>query len=373
MNSNEHRKHKKLAKAVSGHFHKNEWAILGTDCNSIKAISDSLSLSQSNLKSIYIDADHADEATSFFSKDGKMLVNSNYHMLNDEYGIQMQCNEADFVIVNGNHYRAGKQIVVIDKEKEGSLLRRISDCSNVEMILVKNNTELFPFVKSLLGETLTTIPVFELDDVKGYTDYFSKQFNERKPELTALILAGGESKRMGEDKSQLEYYGMPHEQFVAKMISEMGIKPIISKQEGYKGKQEFPVLRDVLTGMGPFGAICTAMMHKPNSAWLVIACDLPFVTKDLINILIKNRDISKFATTLKAKGKEFPEPLITIYEPKAYQRFLELMSRGVSCPRKVIINSDVKIVEMEDEKWIKNVNTPEEYKEVLNQIGNESY
>ena len=310
MISNEHKKHTKLAKTVSGHFHKNEWSILGTDCNTIKSISDTLSLSLSNLKSIYIDADHADDVSSYFSKDGKMTINSNFHMLNDEFEIQMQCNEADFVLVNGNHYRAGKQIIVVDKEKEGSLLRRISDCNNIEMILVKNKTEIFPFLKSMLGDN--KIPIFELDDVKSYTEYFAKLYNERIPELTAFVLAGGESKRMGEDKSQLDYYGIPHEQYVAKMISEMGVKPIISKQQGYKGKQEFPILRDVITGMGPFGAICTAMMHKPNSAWLVIACDLPFITKDLISKLISNRDISKFATTLKAKSKDFPEPLITI-------------------------------------------------------------
>ncbi|NNC86108.1 MAG: NTP transferase domain-containing protein [Bacteroidia bacterium] len=372
VNSNEHNKHPKLAQAVTGHFHKNEWSILGTDCTTIKSISETLTLSQSKLKAIYVDADHDDENTTFYSKSGKMMVNCNFHMLNDEYGIQMQCNEADFVLVNGNHYRASKQIIVVDKEKEGSLLRRISDCNNVEMILVKNNTELFPFLKSMLGENATNIPVYDIDDVKGYTDYFAKQFNERRPEVTALILAGGESKRMGEDKSQMDYHGMPHELYTAKLTSDMGFKTIISKQEGYKGTQEYPILRDKLTGMGPFGAICSAMMYNPNTAWLVISCDLPFVNKELINTLIKNRDISKFATTVKAINKEFPEPLITIYEPKAYQRFLELMSRGVSCPRKVIINSDVKVVELEDERLIQNVNTPEEYKDALNDIGNET-
>ena len=90
MISNEHKKHTKLAKAVSGHFHKNEWAVLGTDCNTIKSISDSLSLSLSNLKTIYIDADHDDDASSYFSKDGKMTINSNFNMLNAEFEIQMQ-------------------------------------------------------------------------------------------------------------------------------------------------------------------------------------------------------------------------------------------------------------------------------------------
>ena len=61
------------------------------------------------------------------------------------------------------------------------------------------------------------------------------------------------------------------------------------------------------------------------------------------------------------------EPLITIYEPKAYPILLQYLAQGYSCPRKMLINSEVEIVEVDD-AVIRNVNTPEEYESALNEI-----
>jgi molybdopterin-guanine dinucleotide biosynthesis protein A len=87
----------------------------------------------------------------------------------------------------------------------------------------------------------------------------------------------------------------------------------------------------------------------------------------VIDLLLKNRNPSKAATTIKGKGKQFPEPLITIWEPKSYKLLLNYLSQGYSCPRKVLINSDVEIIEIEDE-FIRNINTPEEFKAAHKEI-----
>ena len=57
------------------------------------------------------------------------------------------------------------------------------------------------------------------------------------------------------------------------------------------------------------------------------------------------------------------EPLVTIWEPKSYPILLSYLAQGYSCPRKVLINSEVEIVEVADE-LICNVNTPEEFEQV---------
>jgi len=122
---------------------------------------------------------------------------------------------------------------------------------------------------------------------------------------------------------------------------------------------ETEVIEDVFLGLGPFGAICSAFQHDPNVAWLVLATDLPYVDESLIRKLLESRDPSKVATAVKGTKKEFPEPLVTIWEPKAYPVMLQFLTQGISCPRKVLINSDVKLVETDD-AYIYNVNTPEE-------------
>ena len=93
---------------------------------------------------------------------------------------------------------------------------------------------------------------------------------------------------------------------------------------------------------------------------MVLATDVPFVDDEVIQLLLKNRNPSKVATAIKGKGKEFVEPLITIYEPKAYPVLLQYLAQGYSCPRKMLINSDVEIIEVDD-SLIRNINTPEEF------------
>ena len=126
-------------------------------------------------------------------------------------------------------------------------------------------------------------------------------------------------------------------------------------------------ITDTFIGLGPFGAICSAFQQNPDSAWLVLATDVPFVNDEVIQQLLKHRNPSKVATTIKGKDKKFPEPLITIWEPKSYTLLLNYLAQGYSCPRKILINSDVEIVEVDDD-FIRNINTPEEYKSAYKEI-----
>jgi molybdopterin-guanine dinucleotide biosynthesis protein A len=102
---------------------------------------------------------------------------------------------------------------------------------------------------------------------------------------------------------------------------------------------------------------------------LVLATDLPFVNTELIELLLSKRNPSKIATAIKGKGKEFVEPLITIYEPKAYPILLQYLAQGYSCPRKPLINSDVEIVEVDDD-LIRNINTQEEFETAKKELNN---
>ena len=59
--------------------------------------------------------------------------------------------------------------------------------------------------------------------------------------------------------------------------------------------------------------------------------------------------------------------MITIYEPKAYSILLQYLAQGYSCPRKMLINSDIEIVEVDD-NLIRNINTLEEFQAVKKEI-----
>ena len=78
--------------------------------------------------------------------------------------------------------------------------------------------------------------------------------------------------------------------------------------------------------------------------------------------LVNHRNPTKLATCFYNPETEFPEPLITIWEPKAYPVLLEFLSQGYSCPRKVLINTDIEMIQMKDPTKMTNANTDEERK-----------
>ena len=188
------------------------------------------------------------------------------------------------------------------------------------------------------------------------------------PPIKGLVLIGGKSARMGTDKSELNYHGKPQKEFLRDVLVKQGMDTFYSVRNGsdvtsstVEKSQTSQNIPDTIFNLGPFGGIYSAFQKDPNAAWFVLATDLPFVNETLVKLLLEKRNPAKVATTVKGKGKSFPEPLIAIYEPKAYPIFEQFLSEGNISPKALLINSDVEIIEVEDQ-LIRNVNTSEEYK-----------
>jgi molybdopterin-guanine dinucleotide biosynthesis protein A len=81
--------------------------------------------------------------------------------------------------------------------------------------------------------------------------------------------------------------------------------------------------------------------------------------------LIQARNPSKIATAFFNEATGLPDPLITIWEPKAYPEVLHFLSLGYSCPRKVLINSNTEVIQPVDPQTLINANSPEEYEQVM--------
>ena len=355
-----HRKHPKLSRSIIGAYHRCEWSIYGTGCNGIQAFFDQILNQLETYNLLYVDADHNDMNKGSRSQIGnKQFSNIKLQSWN-EFDDKLNTHQADAVFVNGNHFTASQQIVIIDTNKKESLRRRVNQLDNIRIVVVtESENEIFDFVLSKMTDQTVVFSKNKMDDIIAC---IANEIEKSTPLLKAVILAGGESKRMGFDKSQIQYQkGVSQEKHLFKLLSNRNINTYISKEYNHKSKDKSEqIITDRLIKMGPFGAIISAMMTDPNAAWLVIACDLPFLDGEIIDRLIKSRNPSKFATAFRGKDNPFPEPLITIYEPRSYRRFLSFMSLGYACPRKVLINSDIEEIVLNDLKPITNVNTPEE-------------
>lgn len=184
-----------------------------------------------------------------------------------------------------------------------------------------------------------------------------QKHTDRTPLIKGLVLIGGKSERMGKDKSSLNYHGKPQKTYIKELLESQGIESYYSVREG-KHEDE---ISDQYPNLGPFGGIYSAFQKDPNSAWLVLATDLPFVNVELLQQLIAHRNPTKVATAVKGRQREFPEPLVTIYEPKVYPILKQHLQQGDTSPTHVLMQSDIAIVEVDDH-FIRNVNTPEEYR-----------
>lgn len=366
-----HRKHANIKKRSQGFFGPNEIAILGAKCALIQDLAKGIAEKmKDHSKVAFIDASHAqsldkppmDQFT--FHHSGHLASRKNYDQ--NPYQDKLLFSSYDLLLINGNHYQGQRQILILDREKEASLKKRLDQITDV-LLLIKTdkNLDVFDFLLEKFPH-LTDAPTCYIDEVDKIADQVIESAQQQVAKIQGLILAGGQSQRMGTDKGLLRYFGKPQRLYAFELLEKYHLNTYLSVRKEQEVEQ-VQCIRDVFEGLGPFGAICSAFQHDPDSAWLVLATDLPYVDEGLVLKLLENRDPSKLATAIKGKRKDFPEPLITIWEPRAYPVMLQFLAMGYSCPRKVLINSEVKIVETDD-AYLYNVNTPEEYEKARSEI-----
>lgn len=373
-----HQKHAKLNQPSIGEFHRNEWAILGTTCGKIKKLAygiiDALA---ENWKVAYVDADH-----KHGDEDGPLPNSLQYgaaqeytdkithHQLNwqgkfEKHQYRARFNGQDMVLINGNHFQGQKQIVVIDPVKENSLKKRLGQIRQIDMILFADKAQpIYPFLTEKFPD-IEQVPSFELSDINTVAQQIAGLMEAAKLPVYGLVLAGGKSQRMGQDKGEIDYHGKPQREYMADVLAKACDEVFLSARSDQEIESAYSVLPDSFLGLGPLGGLLSAFRENPNAAWLVAACDLPLLDLDAINELIEARNISKVATAFNSPVNEFPEPLIAIWEPKAYQIALEFLAQGYSCPRKVLINSEVELIDASSVATLMNVNNPDEYEKVM--------
>jgi molybdopterin-guanine dinucleotide biosynthesis protein A len=322
----------------------------------------------------YADTSHTDGVTQLPGRtaNGAALEYTdqiNYSQLNykaapDPFKQRELFATMDLILVNGNHQQAKAQVVIIDTNKRASLQKRVNQLTNVELILLADNAdEVFDFIKEAIPNW-DALPTYKLnDDTAQIIDFFKIKMEQAKPVLNGLVLAGGKSTRMGFDKGAVNEQRYHMADLLKKHCSEVFIS-CRDEQQQKEIAPEYLSLTDTFTGLGPYGAILSAFREKPDSAWLVIACDLPLVDADVLQQLVANRNTASIATAYKSEVNEFPEPLITIWEPKSYPALLQFLAQGYSCPRKVLINSDVTLLQSPQTDALANVNTPKELERI---------
>ncbi len=191
-----------------------------------------------------------------------------------------------------------------------------------------------------------------------------------RPKIFGLVLTGGKSTRMKKDKATLRFHNKPQAIYAFELLLPLCEKVFISRRKGqtmpveHNKRQHIYDLKK-FSGRGPLAGILSAMEKYPKAAWLVLACDLPFIDDKTLKHLLRYRDASRIATAYKSRFNDFPEPLCAIYEPKAQKHLLSFFQKGITCPRKILINSKPRLLKLKNKNALDNINTPEEYQKAV--------
>src|SRR5262245_18111710 len=185
-------------------------------------------------------------------------------------------------------------------------------------------------------------------------------------DIEAFILAGGASRRMGTDKSQLLLENQPLIQRIKNTLATVSAHVRIV---GLKGSEDPNAIADVYPQWGALGGIHAAL-NACNSEWaIVLACDLPFVTSELLSKLITLQNQHEAVVPVQPDSR--PQPLCALYRvDPCLRRAVEVIDAGRRRPLhllEVVRTRWVSFSELEhlahSENFFLNINTPEDYYE----------
>ena len=197
-------------------------------------------------------------------------------------------------------------------------------------------------------------------------------------QVSAFILAGGESSRMGRDKAQLELGGVPLILRTARLVESVaGVPAVIGNPEAFRAL-DLRAIGDDWPGAGPLGGIATAL-HAAAAPWsLIVATDLPYLTRDWLEYLIA-RGLGSSADAVLPMNTRGAEPLCAMYHQRAEPAIRKALERGTRKVTDGLLNVRVEMITPAE--WnpfdsagllFKNMNSPEDYEEAKAKLGQQT-
>jgi len=187
--------------------------------------------------------------------------------------------------------------------------------------------------------------------------------------LTGVILAGGHSRRMGQNKALLPVGGRALVEVVAARLREAGLGPLVlvaNDPEPY-ARTGLPVVPDALPPGHPLVGVYSGVLHAGGPAF-VCACDMPFLSPALVAHMAALSD--GVDAVVPRHGRKY-EPLHAVYTPACLDAIRRCVAEG---RRSAGFLADVRVrfVDRDEVRRFDpallsffNVNTPDEYADAL--------
>jgi molybdopterin-guanine dinucleotide biosynthesis protein A len=178
-------------------------------------------------------------------------------------------------------------------------------------------------------------------------------------DATAVILAGGQSRRMRQDKSLLPVCGQPLIARIAQQLMPLFPEVLISSNEAGKyGFLKLPIIADEWPGQGPLMGILSCLKAAKQERVLVVACDIPVMDPGYIRTLMRLSEQADIVMPISEDGRH--EPLFAVYRKTVIPRAEAALAQGKRRIVEVLPGMTVIHPTMPSE-WYYNLNTQEDY------------
>ncbi len=199
--------------------------------------------------------------------------------------------------------------------------------------------------------------------------------------VSAILLAGGRSSRMGSDKASLMLAGQTLLQRTMAVLSEVAAEIVIVHAPGqrlpaHESAVSTTVIEDPVEGEGPLIGIAAGLRHAPSETATVVAVDMPFLQPSLLRLLAGRATTGR--RIVVPMHLDRPQPLCSVFRRDA----LETIDRRIEDGERRImaVADDLGAERLAPEGWsaadpdgrsFDNVNTPEEFERALAVLGGE--
>jgi molybdopterin-guanine dinucleotide biosynthesis protein A len=176
-----------------------------------------------------------------------------------------------------------------------------------------------------------------------------------------FVLAGGNSKRMGNDKALLPFGGNVLIAHVAASVLEAaGSVHLVGAPERY-GHLNLPTIPDLFPGFGPVGGVVTALSASGSEWNLIVACDMPGVSAEFLASLLDDAKESGAECTVPVTPDGRRHPLCAVYRRSAGEPLMRAIKAETHRLTAAIEALSVHLYPVSATDALVNVNTPTEW------------
>lgn len=185
-------------------------------------------------------------------------------------------------------------------------------------------------------------------------------------ERRAVVLAGGQSRRMGFDKASVRVDGETQLERSCRLAATVAGQVFVSVRDPAAAdalRQRFRLIGDAPDAEGPLAGIVAALRSAPDAEWLVLACDLPRLDQATLQALARASDADVDSVALAIESERdpgLPEPMCAIWRAPMIETIERQVVAGKFCARRCLLVAGARLVAPVTAQALDNMNTPED-------------